>query len=130
MYYSEILKTSFPLVKYDSLKSTAWCAKTLDSTSKTEVPVYFEQGCIWLLKTLNFVIFTHHYHGNLNNIVFKEMYRSLATIHNPTFRLKIITKFSLKYVQKAFVNILCILVIALFFPLKKQIHVYLVRLYV
>ena len=27
MYHSEIFKTSFPLMKYEFLKSTVWCAK-------------------------------------------------------------------------------------------------------
>ena len=42
MYYSEIIKTSFPLMKYESLKIAAYDApKTLDSISESEIPVYF-----------------------------------------------------------------------------------------
>ena len=42
MYHSEIFKTSFPLMKYDSLKAQHNAPKSLDSISNTVVPVYFD----------------------------------------------------------------------------------------
>ena len=43
MYHSEIFKTSFPLMKYDSLKVQYKAPKAMDFISKTKAPVYFEQ---------------------------------------------------------------------------------------
>ena len=54
MYNSEILKTSFPLKEYESLKSTVWCAKTSGFYKQNRGASLFWNGMYtWVLSCHN-----------------------------------------------------------------------------